>query len=79
MSHDTYQAKKKFVAQELSRCIIAAHHDVKSMEYTLDEYPSSGALCETVIVHHTDGFIRRVCVTGDSLHAMIAAVNYALE
>ena len=79
MSHEMFRNKKNFVAQELSRCIIAAHPDVKSIEYKLDEYPSSGALCETVIVHHTDGFIRRVCVTGDSLHAIIASVNYALE
>lgn len=79
MSHDTFEAKKNFVARELSRCIIAAHSDVKSLEYKLDEYPSSGELCETVVVRHTDGFIRRVCVTGDSLHAIIASVNYALE
>jgi len=79
MSHEMFESKKNFVARELSRCICAAHPDVKSLEYILKEYPSSGELCETVVIRHLDGFIRRVCVTGDSLHAMIASVNYALE
>lgn len=78
MSHDTYEVKKNFVTRELSRCICAAHPDVKSLEYQLTDYPD-GSLCETVVIRCFDGYIRRVCVSGDSLHAMIAAVNYAMD
>lgn len=78
MSHETFEAKKNFVTRELSRCICAAHPDVKSLDYQLKDYPEGG-LCETVIVRFLDGYIKRVCVSGDSMHAMISDVNYAME
>ena len=74
MSREMYNEKKKFVGGPLLRCLSFAHPELSDLIYQLGD-----DLEETVIIRFLDGYIRRVCVSGDSLHAIITDVNRALE
>lgn len=75
MSYEMFEAKKNFVTGVLQRCMCFAHPEISYLKYQIDEE----GMDETVTILFVDGFVRRVSVTGDSLHAIITDVNHALE
>jgi len=78
MSHDTFEAKKNFVARELSRCIAASHPGVVNLEYHLLD-DGDRVQDEIVIIRFDSGYPKRVNVTADSLHAIVSDVLSALD
>ena len=72
MSFDTYEAKKNFVNQTLSRCVAAMYPRVIRLEYQLHE--NDGAQEELVMIQCADGYVRRVGVTGLDLRETTDAV-----
>lgn len=78
MSQETFEAKKNFVARELSRCIAASHPGVMKLEYQLHD-DGDRVQDEVVIIRFDTGFTKRVNVTADSLHATVADVLSALD
>lgn len=73
MSMEEFEQKRQFVMRELSRCIIASHEGVTHLEL---EYHDSGE--ESVIIRFTNGYIKTVNITGDSLRAILMDVLRAL-
>lgn len=74
MSMEQFEQKRQFITQELSRCIIASHEGVSRLEF---EYHDEGGE-ESVIIRFTNGYIKTVNVTGDSLRAAMLDVLRAL-
>jgi len=79
MSQETFEAKKNFVDRELSRCIAASHPGVVKLEYHLYDDMDKFHQDEIVIIRFDSGYVKRVNVTGDSLHATAADVLSALD
>ena len=62
------QAKKDFVSQNLSPLLRRADREIYSAEYDIDSND------EFVTITYANGYKKAVCVTGDSLIALIADV-----
>ena len=73
MTMQAFEIKRQFVTRELSRAVAAAHEGVERLEY---RYCEDGE--ETVTIRCANGY-SKVCVTADSLHAVMVDVLRALE
>nr|DAP02143.1 MAG TPA: hypothetical protein [Caudoviricetes sp.] len=74
MTMQVFEIKRQFVMRELSRAVAAAHEVVERLEY---RYCEDGE--ETVTIRCANGYSKAVCVTADSLHAVMVDVLRALE
>lgn len=74
MSMEQYEAKRQFVARELSRCIAAAYGGVARLEYEYHEDDE-----ETVIIRFDNGYHKTVSVSGDSRSGIMTDVMIALS
>lgn len=67
MGHDTFESKRNFVTGPLRRCMSAALPELSDLEYRLEDNCDTGGLQETIIIRFGDGYVQRMCVTGQSL------------
>ncbi|WP_294855646.1 hypothetical protein [uncultured Oscillibacter sp.] len=73
MSMEQFEQKKAFVTRELSRCVTAVDGNVSKLEY---QFTDDGQ--ESVIIRFSNGYIKTVDVTGDSLYSVMFNVVEAL-
>lgn len=67
MGHDTFESKRNFVTGSLRRCLSDAIPGLADLEYRLEDNCDTGGLQETIIIRFVDGYVQRMCVTGQSL------------
>lgn len=71
-AYDVAKRKAKFVEKYLSPLLQHARLEVKKAEYVKEENQE-----EFVIVTYTNNYTRKICVTGDSLRAIVIdAIRY---
>lgn len=73
MSMEQFEQKKAFVQRELSRCVAAVDGNVSKLEYQFTDDGQEG-----VIIRFSNGYIKTVDVTGDSLYSVMFNVVEAL-
>ena len=77
MSEQTYERKKEFVVNTLSRCVAAMYPNVCRLSYAITE--DGYDIWERVMIHLAGGYSRRVDVTGLDLRETLDAVLAAFE
>lgn len=63
------QRKAKFVAEKLTPLLRAMQCEISNAEYTVLDNGE-----EYVIITYTNGFTKRICVSADSLRAIVIDV-----